>query len=57
MTVDERTLRESLSTYANGVVTTSSDMDRMHTDLQQRLGPKRKARGPGCSSPPPRSCS
>jgi len=42
MTVDERTLRESLATYANGVVMSSSDIDRMHTELQQRLGPKRK---------------
>src|SRR6478752_2903226 len=41
MTVDERTLRESLATYANGVVMTSSDVDRMQTDLQKRLGPKR----------------
>jgi len=40
MTVDERTLRESLATYANGVVMTSSDVDRMQTDLQKRLGLK-----------------
>ena len=40
MTVDERTLRESLAIYANGVVTTSSDVERMQIDLQKRLGPK-----------------
>lgn len=41
MTIDEATLRESLTTYANGVVMTSSDVDRMQRDLQTRLGARR----------------
>jgi hypothetical protein len=44
MSLDEQTLRESLATYANGVVMTTSDVDRMQKDLQPRL---RTARGSG----------
>ncbi len=44
MTVDERTVRDSLATYANGVVVTVSDVDRLHTDLHDRLGTRRPMR-------------
>jgi hypothetical protein len=38
MSLDERRLREALTTYAEGAVMTSSDVDRMQAELHDRIG-------------------
>jgi hypothetical protein len=44
MSIDERRVHEALTSYAEGVVMTSTDVDRMQRDLHRRL---REGRRPG----------
>ena len=47
MSLDERRLSEALTTYAEGAVMTTSDVDRMQRELHDRIG----TREPGASAP------
>jgi hypothetical protein len=42
MSLDQRQVSEALSSYAEGVVMTKSDVDRMQSDLHDRLGAGRR---------------
>ncbi|HEU5000612.1 MAG TPA: hypothetical protein VFT68_16860 [Lapillicoccus sp.] len=44
MSLDERHVTDALSRYAEGVVMTSTDMDRMQRDLHRRLQPPHQRR-------------
>jgi hypothetical protein len=45
MTLDERQVTEALSSYAEAVIMTSNDIDRMQHDLRRRLDQRRRPKG------------
>ena len=47
MSVDERQVRVGFTAYVRGLGMTSSDVERMHRELQVRLGEGRPSRRPG----------